>query len=183
MRATRRSRRSGTGWRQGGGARRGHRYAARDVIERAGYGQYFTHRTGHSIDPREIHGSGPHIDNLETREERALIPGVGVLDRARHVHPEHPRCAERGQCVHRGGRARRDAHRVSAGLDRGVTTRSPGPTPSDPPSPTARARSDSRPRAGHRRRGSGAAARRSPRLPPSQGGRHRASTRRNRVPA
>lgn len=51
--------------------------AARKVIEDRGYGQYFTHRTGHSIDPRELHGSGPHLDNLETREERLLVPGVG----------------------------------------------------------------------------------------------------------
>ncbi|HEY9229483.1 MAG TPA: Xaa-Pro peptidase family protein, partial [Gemmatimonadaceae bacterium] len=51
--------------------------AARRVIEARGYGQYFTHRTGHSIDPRELHGSGPHLDNLETREERMLVPGVG----------------------------------------------------------------------------------------------------------
>ena len=50
--------------------------AARAVIEKAGFGKYFTHRTGHSIDPRDLHGSGPHIDNLETREERMLIPGV-----------------------------------------------------------------------------------------------------------
>jgi len=51
--------------------------AARRVIEAAGYGQYFTHRTGHSIDARDLHGSGPHLDNLETREERLLLPGVG----------------------------------------------------------------------------------------------------------
>jgi Xaa-Pro aminopeptidase len=51
--------------------------AARKVIEDRGYGQYFTHRTGHSIDPRDLHGSGPHLDNLESREERSLIPGVG----------------------------------------------------------------------------------------------------------
>jgi Xaa-Pro dipeptidase len=51
--------------------------AARQVIESRGYGQYFTHRTGHSIDARDIHGSGPHLDNLETREERLLVPGVG----------------------------------------------------------------------------------------------------------
>ena len=51
--------------------------AARAVIIKRGYGEFFTHRTGHSIDPRDLHGSGPHIDNLETREERALIPGVG----------------------------------------------------------------------------------------------------------
>jgi Xaa-Pro dipeptidase len=51
--------------------------AARSVITERGYGTYFTHRTGHSIDARDIHGSGPHLDNLETREERLLIPGVG----------------------------------------------------------------------------------------------------------
>jgi Xaa-Pro dipeptidase len=50
--------------------------AARSVIESRGYGQYFTHRTGHSIDPRDLHGSGPHLDNLETRDERLLVPGV-----------------------------------------------------------------------------------------------------------
>lgn len=49
---------------------------ARAVIERAGYGEYFIHRTGHSID-RELHGSGPNIDNLETRDTRTLIRGVG----------------------------------------------------------------------------------------------------------
>jgi Xaa-Pro aminopeptidase len=50
---------------------------ARAVIVKRGYGEFFVHRTGHSIDPRDLHGSGPHIDNLETREERALIPGIG----------------------------------------------------------------------------------------------------------
>jgi Xaa-Pro aminopeptidase len=51
--------------------------ATRAVITKRGYGDNFIHRTGHSIDPRDLHGSGPHIDNLETREERELIPGVG----------------------------------------------------------------------------------------------------------
>jgi Xaa-Pro aminopeptidase len=51
--------------------------AARAVIESRGFGEFFIHRTGHSIDSRDLHGSGPHIDNLETREERALIPGIG----------------------------------------------------------------------------------------------------------
>ncbi len=51
--------------------------AARNVITERGFGQYFTHRTGHSIDARDLHGSGPHLDNLESREERLLIPGVG----------------------------------------------------------------------------------------------------------
>jgi len=51
--------------------------ATRAVIQSRGLGEYFIHRTGHSIDSRDLHGSGPHIDNLETREERLLIPGIG----------------------------------------------------------------------------------------------------------
>ena len=51
--------------------------AARAVIEARGFGPYFTHRTGHSIDARSLHGAGPHLDYLETREERQLLPGVG----------------------------------------------------------------------------------------------------------
>jgi Xaa-Pro aminopeptidase len=50
--------------------------AARGVISAAGYGEYFVHRTGHSID-RDLHGSGPHLDNFETADERKLIAGVG----------------------------------------------------------------------------------------------------------
>ncbi len=50
--------------------------AARAVIEAAGYGEYFVHRTGHSID-RELHGSGPHLDDYETHDDRELMPGVG----------------------------------------------------------------------------------------------------------
>jgi Xaa-Pro aminopeptidase len=50
--------------------------AARAVIRKAGLAEYFVHRTGHSID-RELHGSGPHIDNFETEDERTLIPGIG----------------------------------------------------------------------------------------------------------
>ncbi len=46
---------------------------SRGVIERAGYGEYFTHRTGHSIG-EEVHGNGAHIDNLETRDSRHIIP-------------------------------------------------------------------------------------------------------------
>ena len=47
--------------------------AARDVIEQAGYGQYFCHRTGHSIG-QETHGNGANMDNLETHEERRVLP-------------------------------------------------------------------------------------------------------------
>jgi Xaa-Pro aminopeptidase len=50
--------------------------ACRAVIDDAGYGEYFIHRTGHSID-RKLHGSGPNLDNLETRDIRRIIPGVG----------------------------------------------------------------------------------------------------------
>ncbi|MDB4950388.1 MAG: putative family peptidase [Gemmatimonadetes bacterium] len=50
--------------------------ASRSVIVQRGFGEAFIHRTGHSID-RELHGSGPNIDNLETRDTRRLIPGVG----------------------------------------------------------------------------------------------------------
>jgi Xaa-Pro dipeptidase len=49
---------------------------ARRVVVDAGFGSYFIHRTGHSID-RSTHGMGPNIDNLETRETRHIIPGVG----------------------------------------------------------------------------------------------------------
>jgi Xaa-Pro dipeptidase len=51
--------------------------AARAVIVERGYGQYFTHRTGHSIDARGLHGMGPNLDDLESRDERVLLPGVG----------------------------------------------------------------------------------------------------------
>jgi Xaa-Pro aminopeptidase len=47
--------------------------AAREVIEKAGYGQYFVHRTGHSIG-QETHGNGANMDGLETREERRVLP-------------------------------------------------------------------------------------------------------------
>lgn len=46
--------------------------AAREVIERAGYGQYFVHRTGHNIG-QETHGNGAHMDGLETREDRRVM--------------------------------------------------------------------------------------------------------------
>ena len=51
--------------------------ASRAVIEARGFGKFFTHRTGHSIDARGLHGIGPNIDDLETRDDRLLIPGVG----------------------------------------------------------------------------------------------------------
>jgi Xaa-Pro aminopeptidase len=50
--------------------------AARGVIAAAGFGDYFVHRTGHSID-RDLHGSGPHLDNYETHDDREILPGAG----------------------------------------------------------------------------------------------------------
>ena len=50
--------------------------AARAVVERAGLGDRFVHRTGHSID-RDLHGSGPHLDDYETHDDRTLVPGIG----------------------------------------------------------------------------------------------------------
>ena len=49
--------------------------ATRDHIARAGYGQYFIHRTGHSI-ATSVHGNGPNMDNLETRDERTILPNT-----------------------------------------------------------------------------------------------------------
>ncbi|MDP9004500.1 MAG: M24 family metallopeptidase [Verrucomicrobiota bacterium] len=48
---------------------------SRGVIQRAGFGGQFTHRTGHSIG-EEVHGNGVNIDNFETRDSRRLIPGL-----------------------------------------------------------------------------------------------------------
>jgi Xaa-Pro dipeptidase len=47
--------------------------AARTVIHDAGYAAFFTHRTGHNIGT-ELHGNGAHLDNLETHDERLLLP-------------------------------------------------------------------------------------------------------------
>jgi Xaa-Pro dipeptidase len=49
--------------------------AARGVIRAAGFGEFFTHRTGHNI-AQELHGAGAHLDNLETHDERRLLPST-----------------------------------------------------------------------------------------------------------
>jgi len=49
--------------------------ATRDVIEAAGYGRYFIHRTGHSI-ATEVHGNGANMDNLEIHDERQILPNT-----------------------------------------------------------------------------------------------------------
>jgi Xaa-Pro dipeptidase len=50
--------------------------AAREVIRKAGYGDLFIHRTGHSIGITD-HGQGANMDNLETHDTRALLPMTG----------------------------------------------------------------------------------------------------------
>jgi Xaa-Pro aminopeptidase len=47
--------------------------ACRNYIEQEGYGEYFVHRTGHSIG-EDVHGSGANMDNLETHDDRRIIP-------------------------------------------------------------------------------------------------------------
>ena len=47
--------------------------AARALIRAAGFGEFFTHRTGHNI-AQELHGSGAHLDNLETHDDRRILP-------------------------------------------------------------------------------------------------------------
>jgi Xaa-Pro dipeptidase len=49
--------------------------ASRDVIRKAGFGDWFTHRTGHNIGT-ELHGNGAHLDNLETHDERLILPNT-----------------------------------------------------------------------------------------------------------
>jgi Xaa-Pro aminopeptidase len=50
--------------------------AARDLIAENGYGDFFVHRTGHSIG-ETVHGNGANIDDLETHEERFILPRTG----------------------------------------------------------------------------------------------------------
>ena len=47
--------------------------AARQHIRDAGFGEYFIHRTGHSIG-EDVHGTGANMDNLETHDDRQIIP-------------------------------------------------------------------------------------------------------------
>ena len=49
--------------------------ASRNVIRAAGFGDWFTHRTGHNIGT-VLHGNGAHLDNLETHDERLILPNT-----------------------------------------------------------------------------------------------------------
>jgi Xaa-Pro aminopeptidase len=50
--------------------------ACRAVVERAGFGAQFIHRTGHSLG-EDVHGNGVHMDDYETHDDRRLLPGTG----------------------------------------------------------------------------------------------------------
>ena len=90
--------------------------AARNVIEKAGYGKYFFHRTGHSIG-ETVHGNGVNMDGLETHDVRHLIPQTCNSDRAGNLSAGiwH---AQRSERVYRGKRSAR--HRGDAKGDSGA---------------------------------------------------------------
>jgi Xaa-Pro dipeptidase len=50
--------------------------ACRTVVDSAGFGPQFIHRTGHSLG-EEVHGNGVHMDDYETHDDRRLLPGTG----------------------------------------------------------------------------------------------------------
>ena len=50
--------------------------AVRDFITERGYGDCFVHRTGHNIGAHADHGDGANLDDLETHDTRALVPGL-----------------------------------------------------------------------------------------------------------
>ena len=50
--------------------------AARDVLQRTGFGERILHRTGHNLG-RDVHGNGVHMDDYESHDDRRLLPGTG----------------------------------------------------------------------------------------------------------
>jgi len=88
--------------------------AAREVIEAAGFGGEFVHRTGHSIG-REVHGTGCNLDSLETRDHRMLIdrtcfsvePGIYLAGKF-GVRSELDMTIEGGRAEISGGLPQRD---------------------------------------------------------------------------
>ncbi len=76
--------------------------AVRAHIEKAGYGEYFVHRTGHSIGT-EVHGNGANMDNLETKDEREIIPNTIFSIEPGIYLPEFGVRAEIDMLVRNGG--------------------------------------------------------------------------------
>ncbi len=88
--------------------------ASRSVIEAAGFGESFVHRTGHSIG-REVHGTGANLDSLETSDSRTLIertcfsvePGIYLPGRY-GIRSELDMTIENGRAEISGGQPQRE---------------------------------------------------------------------------
>ena len=170
--------------------------AVRRVVEEAGYGESFNHRTGHNIG-QDDHGNGAHLDNLETRDDRLIIPRTcfsiepGIYlrrvrrpDRGRRLHrrrgpgPRHrrrapgPRPADPG-LIH--GVGRDTGHR--GGYAEPDRARHHGPTTGPAPPPSVRVRDRCRPHRGRDRVRTNPRARRLGRDPARPGRRPRRSAR------
>ncbi len=85
--------------------------ASREVIRAAGLADFFTHRTGHNI-ATELHGSGAHLDNLETHDVRADPAPDLLLGGTRPLLSRRVRRPQRGQHDHLSGPRR--GHRPTA---------------------------------------------------------------------
>lgn len=92
--------------------------ATRAVIEKAGYGDSFAHRTGHNIG-QEVHGNGAHIDGLETRDDRTIIPRTcfsiepGIYQPEFGVRSEVDIYIDKNGQVHvTGGEPQTEIHRI-----------------------------------------------------------------------
>ncbi|HET9947100.1 MAG TPA: M24 family metallopeptidase [Patescibacteria group bacterium] len=76
----------------------------RDVIEKKGYGKYFVHRTGHSIDTND-HGAGTNIDNFETKDTRDIVTDTGFSIEPGIYLPEFGVRSELDMYIHPDGTA------------------------------------------------------------------------------
>jgi Xaa-Pro aminopeptidase len=77
----------------------------REFIDKQGYGEYFIHRTGHSLG-EEVHGNGANIDHFETRDERKLIPRTAFTIEPGVYLPEFGVRSEIDLYIGEGGEAR-----------------------------------------------------------------------------
>ena len=73
------------------------------MIDQAGYGEAFCHRTGHNMG-RETHGNGTHMDNLETHETRQILPQTLFTIEPGIYLPEFGVRSEIDVFIHRDGR-------------------------------------------------------------------------------
>jgi Xaa-Pro dipeptidase len=75
--------------------------AVREFIDRKGYGKYFIHRTGHSIGS-DIHGNGANLDNLETKDDREILPNTCFSVEPGIYLPEFGVRSEINMMIHNG---------------------------------------------------------------------------------